>query len=449
MKKILAVLLTSFVLSSCGDDFLDKNPTIGLSSDKLNDLASMQALIYGAYSDIRPFVHQPALYGAAMMRDVLNRNRGEYDAFYDHQISTNMTSWMYTAGYTTLSSLNFVAVSDLEAMEGTDAERNSILGDMHFLRALVYFELNNYFSLPSTGYSVPLVLEPLQIESRVETATSMEVMSQIETDIESARIRFENVSGEANYLAATALAARIYFYHEKYDLAYERANEVIESGAFNVDPSVELSFVPQGNSSENIFSIKFSVSDGSGTSPSARIWEAYQFSSINGFFSLNPNGTIATLVSDENDARYTAFYTEEGSLVYVNGKYATDLMDYRYIRLPEMYLTRAESNVMSQQSVSQQDVDDINILRNRANPSSMLSSVPTIEEALNLIFEDRSRELAFELGDHFINTKRLKKGIIRIGQEGAGFKPYAEYADLLVFPFPEIEVAVHGLTRDR
>jgi hypothetical protein len=124
-------------------------------------------------------------------------------------------------------------------------------------------------------------------------------------------------------------------------------------------------------------------------------------------------------------------------------------MDYRYIRLPEMYLTRAESNVMSQQSVSQQDVDDINILRNRANPSSMLSSVPTIEEALNLIFEDRSRELAFELGDRFINTKRLKKGIIRIGQEGAGFKPYAEYADLLVFPFPEIEVAVHGLTRDR
>ncbi len=76
MKKILAVLLTSFVLSSCGDDFLDKNPTIGLSSDKLNDMASMQALIYGAYSDIRPFVHQSALYGAAMMRDVLNRNRG-------------------------------------------------------------------------------------------------------------------------------------------------------------------------------------------------------------------------------------------------------------------------------------------------------------------------------------------------------------------------------------
>ena len=86
-----------------------------------------------------PFVSQPALYAAGMMRDVLNRNRGEYDPFYDHEISTSMTSWMYTSGYTALASLNKVAVSDLVSMEGSQEQKKCNF------RGYAFFESTNLF----------------------------------------------------------------------------------------------------------------------------------------------------------------------------------------------------------------------------------------------------------------------------------------------------------------
>ncbi len=449
MVRFILKTLLVFSLIACEEDFLERQPPIGLTEDKLVDIESMQALIYGAYGQVRPFVHQPALYGAGMMRDVVNRVRGEYDQFYDHEVSQNMTSWMYSAGYGALAALNTVAVSDMESMAGTEDQKNAIRGDMHFLRALIYFELNNYFTLPSTGYSVPLVLEPLGTDDIVETATSDEVKAQVEADIEAARQFFQNVDGEADYWAATALAARVYFYHEKYDLAYQRADEVITSGNFSLDNEVTAPFAPDASSAENIFMLIFNNVDGTGASPSSRIWEAYQSDPLNGFYSVNPNGGDAAIFLDQNDARYHSFYEEDGPLIYMSGKYPTEQMNYRYIRLAEMYLTRAESNVMVNNSVSPQDVDDLNHVRIRSSPDDVLNGTPSLDEMMEELYMERTRELAFELGDHFLNTKRLRRGIIKIPSEGTGFKSYEEYSDLLVFPFPQIEIDVHGLTRRR
>lgn len=446
MKK-LVIILVSTIFWSCGDDFLDNPPNIGLTPDKLTDLASAQALLYGAYAQIRPFVSQSALYSAGMMRDVLNRNRGEYDNFYGHEISTNMTSWQYTSGFTALGTINKIFADDLANTAATDAEKAAVLADAHFLRALIYFDLNNYWGDPITGYTVPLLELPLSIDDRVSCATTSELSSFIETEIEAARFHFQEASsGISNYYAATALAARIYFFHEKYDSAYARANEVITSGQYVLESDVTEVFTAPGNSNEIIFKIMFNSVDGSGVSPSARIFEAYQASSTVGFYSMNTNGVAAEMIMDEDDARYTGLYSSDDNYVYVE-KYTTDQMHYQYIRLAEMHLTRAEANIMVNGSVNQQDVDDINALRNRAKPSSALTSIPTKDQALNMLFEDRTKELAFELGDHFLNTKRLKFGIIRTEDEGDGFKTYSEWIELLLYPFPTNEVDIHGLTR--
>lgn len=446
MKKIVLIFFAT-VFWSCGDDFLDNPPNIGLTPDKLTDLASAEALLYGAYGQIRPFVSQSALYSAGMMRDVLNRNRGEYDNFYGHEISTNMTSWQYTSAFQALGTINKIFSDDLANTAATVEEKASVLADAHFLRALIYFDLNNYWGDPISGYTVPLLESPLAIDDRVSCATTADAMVFIETEVESARTNFQAASaGISNYYAATALAARIYFYHEKYDLAYARADEIINSNQFSLESDVSEVFVAPGNSNEIIFKIMFNSVDGSGVSPSARIFEAYQNSSTNGFYSLNPNGVAAELIMDETDARYTSLYSADDNYIYVE-KYSTDQMHYQYIRLAEMYLTRAEADIMVNGSVNQQDVDDINVLRNRAKPSSVLTSIPTKDQALDLIFEDRTKELAFELGDHFLNTKRLKLGIIKTEDEGEGFKTYAEWIELLLYPFPATEVDIHGLTR--
>ena len=446
MKK-LVIIFVSTIFWSCGDDFLDNPPNIGLTPDKLTDLASAQALLYGAYAQIRPFVSQSALYSAGMMRDVVNRNRGEYDNFYGHEISTNMTSWQYTSGFTALGTVNKIFADDLANRGATDSEKSAVLADAHFLRALIYFDLNNYWGDPVTDYTVPLLETPLSIDDRVSCAKTSELSAFIETEIETARAHFQEASsGISNYYAATALAARIYFFHEKYELAYARANEVITSGQYSLESDVTEVFTAPGNSNEIIFKIMFNSIDGSGVSPSARIFEAYQASPTLGFYSMNPNGVAAEMIMDEDDARYTGFYSSDDNYIYVE-KYTTDQMHYQYIRLAEMYLTRAEANIMVNGSVNQQDVDDINALRNRVKPSSVITSIPTKDQALSMLFADRTKELAFELGDHFLNTKRLKFGIIKTQDEGEGFKTYSEWIELLLYPFPGNEVDIHGLTR--
>ena len=62
-----------------------------------------------------------------------------------------------------------------------------------------------------------------------------------------------------------------------------------------------------------------------------------------------------------------------------------------------------------------------------------------------MVYQERSKELAFEHGDRFLNIRRLKKGIL--DASGIGEIPYSEYVNRLVFPFPISEVQIHDLVR--
>jgi hypothetical protein len=172
MKKIiLSLLILTFI--SCSDDFLDIPPATGLTDDKLVDLTAMRALINGAYSLTRgnqgvPFCGESSLYGTTMVRDVVVRNNNNYPQFFDHLLANDLG--YFVRGYRILNTLNTLAVKDLSIMDGTEDQKKAILGDMHFLRALIYFDLNNYFELSSTGYSVPLLLKPLGVDEKISSS---------------------------------------------------------------------------------------------------------------------------------------------------------------------------------------------------------------------------------------------------------------------------------------
>ena len=93
----------------------------------------------------------------------------------------------YSNGYRALNKINTVINADIDNMYGTNAEKASVKGDAFFLRAAVYFQLNNFFTHPTTGKSVPLVLTVLGTNDRVSLASSAEIVTQIESDIEAAR----------------------------------------------------------------------------------------------------------------------------------------------------------------------------------------------------------------------------------------------------------------------
>ena len=99
-------------------------------------------------------------------------------------------------------------------------------------------------------------------------------------------------------------------------------------------------------------------------------------------------------------------------VVYTDGKYPNNNVDYIGIRLAEMYLTRAESNIMVNNTVAAQDVSDVNAVKNRAGASDVVSGTPGKSAMLEIIFNERSKELYNETGDRFFNSRRLQKSIV-------------------------------------
>lgn len=453
MKRInisIIYLIIILAFTSC-EDVLDNPPATGLSPDKLTDIESMEGLVYGAYSQARGWgiTNLPA-FTETMARNMRPFNEN-YVHFYNHVVNAHMSSALYNTGYAVLSNLNTVAVSNVTEMNATEAQKNAVLGDMHFLRALVYFELNNYYTLPSTGYSVPLITEPVNVDDRVSSAKSSDIQAFVLEEIEKSRQYLTNNDGNViDYYIATALAARIYFFYKDYEKAYSYANEVIQSGNYILENKAIDVFNDWGNTNEAIFSLPYRDDE---TKPASGLNEVYR-QEANTALRVNTEGDLFSIMhEDETDQRLNDFLTEklnsEGVLeVYADKKYHTDKMALIYIRLAEMFLIRAEANIRKNNAVSQQDVNDVNATRTRAGLSPLiLNDMLDVQTALDILYKERTKEFAYEAGDFLLNIKRLEKSLPKIPSEGSGRKPYSESANVLIFDFPQQEIDIHGLTR--
>ena len=161
------------------------------------------------------------------------------------------------------------------------------------------------FTDPATGKSVPLVTTVLGTNDRVTQATGTELRAQVVADIEAARQHLKVKNGITSYLAATAMAARIYFYHGNYALAYERANEVITSGAYTLEPNPADIYSKGNSSSEAIYTIIVNRTENS-FGPNSIGNSNFQANKDKGVVSLNPHSEIAVFRNaNPSDKRFT------------------------------------------------------------------------------------------------------------------------------------------------
>ena len=137
--------------------------------------------------------------------------------------------------------------------------------------------------------------------------------------------------------------------------------------------------------------------------------------------------------------------TEEDGYVFTDGKYPTNDVDYIGIRLAEMYLTRAEANIMVNNTVTAADVSDVNVVKNRAGASDTVAGIPGASDMLEIIFNERSKELYNETGDRFFNTRRLQRDILN--ESGNGAIPYSTYNSVLYVLIPQTEIDIHNMTQ--
>ncbi|MDH4058180.1 MAG: RagB/SusD family nutrient uptake outer membrane protein [Cyclobacteriaceae bacterium] len=436
VNKFFTILLAVTFITSCDLDIKPVDSVV--EEDALTDAASVQALLVGAYDRLS----DENLYGGwiQMNSDLLGTNLditwggtfSEPDDIWQKVITVNnaQVELTWSKAYEAINVANIV-LANLNLADNDPV----IEGEAKFIRATVYFELVRLFAKdwadgnPTVNLGVPLKLEPTNLvynpsANFISRNTVQEVYTQILADLQDAEANLPDDNGFfATSWAAKAMLARVHLQRREYNLARIKANEVIESGVFSLADRVDRCFNLENNSDEDIFAIQVTDQDGVNA-----LHTFYASRSLNGRRDIRIRQEFMDLF-DPSDERLTRLIYPDGSTRNLSGKYQNQFANISIIRLAEMYLIRAEGNLVAggTQEGPNTPGEDLQVLRDRAKaPNAPVS--PTIAD----ILLERKYELAFE--GHFIHD--IRRNEITIDQ----FGPILWNADELVFPIPQREM---------
>ncbi|MBP8960025.1 MAG: RagB/SusD family nutrient uptake outer membrane protein [Bacteroidales bacterium] len=444
MRKYIYLIILSvpFLLVTACDKLLDLEPSQNVSENTaLGSDENVKSVLVGAYS----LFDDPGIYGGNILRNAeLLGGNGEIlwtgtsdDArqiFYKTMFATNLdvlAQWVDS--YEVINTCNNI-LSALEVVKNDD--RNRVEGEALFLRALMYFDLVRFFGLPYEGGfinnqpGVPIVLKPsrgIDETSYVLRNTVEQVYNQVISDLITASAKLPEDNGVyASRGAANALLARVYLQKGDYENARKTASEVISSNKYTLLTDYADVFNQYYNTPEDIFA--------------TQIMPPESYNSMTVFFSIpefgGNYGDIEILDShlslySPGDRRKDLFFSGNGAMRC--GKWNNLYGCVNLIRLAEMYLIRAESNIrLGAPYVGATPLDDYNTIHTRAGLT------PAGSVTLNDIILERRLELAFE-GHRIHDIKRLK--------ENVGIWTYND--TMLVFPIPSREQEVNPALKAR
>lgn len=443
--KFLVVVLSTAILGflpAC-DNFLSLEPETSLSSARAFDnIEGIEAGINGAYSILhqdwveRQFVFAECLAGNVF--EVNSLSNSNYQAALRHKDWTdlfNIGNYLWSLSFRAIDLCNQIiaAVPEIpETNQQITTAKRRLTGEAHFLRGLNYFVLNRFFAQPRNNLSVPLLIRPFEPDNKPARATIEEIQNSIISDLEQAEQLMEGVesnNGRATIWAVKALLARVHFEYKNYQSAANYAAEVINGAKIEgrrlslLSGDLKVPFSP-AVSTENIFTFIGTPRDRANVA----LFKMFSLSSSAVELSVSdPFWQKITL--EPSDLRLKQLH-QDFIVARACLKYDDRDMNIPYIRLPEMYLIRAESNaILDNPNLA---LVDLNTLRERAGLSP--TSYADKEDLLEKIFLERSLELSME-GDNFHNLKRLQRDIDGIPWEEASYK--------LVFFIPEREIQVN------
>jgi starch-binding outer membrane protein, SusD/RagB family len=446
MRKSIYIFLVIFVMSC--DKELDINPATAV--DKEQAKKSMDLLVTGAYALIGsgagttgPNLQEGALYGTDLIlnADLLAAEnymtwRGTFDNYREVSnkliSSTNsIITRMWVKGYAAINLANTI-LKNLETVP--EADRDYYMAHAKFIRGIIHFELLRFWMEPSTGLGIPIVTEPTEDFTEIKhpsRATITESYTAILNDLKEAKELLPKENDVyANKYVVEAFLARVYLQQGDYANALAEANEVIESGNYELVGSVEEAF-NTNTSPESIFEIQQNVQNNAGTSNDG----------LTTFYSCDDNtpGSAARgdIQIDEafidmyeaDDKRLTLLIYEgdcsKGSIT--SSKWHDPYVNIPVIRLSEMYLIRAEANERLGSTVGDTPLNDVNAIRAKAE-ASQYGSV-----TLDDILLERELELAFE-GQRIHDFKRVGKQVTYNSET-------IDYTDPeFILPIPQIQI---------
>jgi len=319
------------------------------------------------------------------------------------------------------------------------ANRKRVEGEARFIRGMTYFDLVRLFGRswndgdPAANPGVPIVLTPTKVidaASLVSRASVAQVYQQSINDLSAAESLLPKANDVyATTYAASAILSRLYLQKGDYPNAAAEATKVVASGAFKLNANFADEFPYPGkqqihvaNTLEDIFAIQVNVVQPPNVS-----------NYLNTFYAGAENAGRGDIVLRQNfvdeytsrDTRKSIYRLDAGGMLR-NDKFDNRFGNVHIIRLAELYLIRAESNlnISPSSAIGDTPLNDVNQIRARAQIA------PLTTLAVSDVLTERRHELAFEGGFFLHDAKRTRQNVSAL--------PFN--SPKLVFPIPRQEI---------
>lgn len=449
-KNIVSLFSTAaLVLTACTS--LDQEPKSAIDSNNFyNTESEARAAVNGIYSalisgtnDEQTLYNRGIQIATEIMTDDYIAGPAAYNANVQavsnlsHDAANDRFQSIWQDSYVLVNDAN-VAIDKLSALQDDNIpaeRRKQYIGEAKFLRALTYFNLVRWFKY------IPLVLHETTSLSadavNVPQASEDDVYKQIIADLEDAESSLPapadysaDDAGRATAGSAKALLAKVYLTRQQWQLAAQKAKEVIDTGWYALFNNFHDNFDPaRQNGVESVFSIQFTGhSDKTVVHWMAQAEATYDVPGINGgeYDAYNTKSNLYDSY-DDNDSRknvtlITSIVSPADGKTYQLpvptfnkyydytsvGDQGNSSVNIPVIRYSEVLLIYAEALNELNGGPTPEAYKAIDQVRARAGISLLSDIAPgeTEDEFRESVFEERRKEFAFEYNRWFDLSRR-------------------------------------------
>ncbi len=278
MDKRKWLIWTCFLASvtSCSDDFLVRQPIIGVTEENFYKTeADAIAAVNAAYAtlqfQISPAGHFRWFWGDIMSDDAIKGGSGDNDVnsllqleTFKGPVNTDLLESEWGASYEGIYRAN-VVLEKVAPIAMDEKLKQRILGEARFIRAW------NFYNLVTMFGGVPLadhVLAPS--EYNLPRASAQEVWALIEKDLSEAipglwvRSAYSQADlGRITKGSAQALLLKVNLWQKKWSQARQVAEDLIKSGEYRLVANYKDIFTLDGeNNNESVFEIQYMNASG-------------------------------------------------------------------------------------------------------------------------------------------------------------------------------------------
>ncbi len=479
LKYIYFISLTIF-LTSCGDNFLEKEP-FGLSTF-WNTSEDAELGVNAAYE---PYLYEE-MYGrgifwlsTASNDFVVNKNKTDVinlTSFLTNSNQAGYCSSYWSDFYKIIRRCNDV-ITNVPNIDMSDRLKDRILGEANFLMAFNYFQLvQKYGGVPFYDIETPE-------ETNLPRKTLEESYTNIENYLKEA-IRLlpdweysGDEVGRPHLGSAWGMLAKVYAHEGKWQLSKDASDAVINSQRYSLLSNYgDVFSLDHENSSEHLFSIQCNGNRHSGTITSVVMLPG-SVTDGQGWNYFAPTASLANAFEDGDTRKAATLVDINGGILrydaeditlskdLVGGSWTTDYICVKYttpykegyngwesglnvpvLRYSDVLLLNAEAIIMlNNGGPSNRDLgvaaaaESFNKVRVRAFGGDQTKAIAS--PSFNDLVKERRCELAFEEQRHYDLVRwGLAEEIYKAGIDDPRGSRNFDPSKNNVFPLPQVEI---------